>query len=81
MTEAGIQPGLFRDLYVSLGERLDDTGAWSVRIHVKPFVRWIWMGAIFMAIGGFLAATDKRLRSTSQVRGRVAAANMATESR
>ena len=81
MTEAGIQPGLFRDLYVSLGERLDDTGAWSVRVHVKPFVRWIWMGAIFMAIGGFLAATDKRLRSTSRARGRIAPANMATDSR
>ena len=63
MTEAGIQPGLFRDLYVSLGEQLDESGAWSVRIHVKPFVRWIWAGAILMALGAFLAATDQRLRS------------------
>ncbi len=61
MTEAAIDPGLFRDIYLALGEKLDD-GAWSVRIQVKPFVRWIWLGAIFMGIGGLLAATDKRYR-------------------
>ncbi len=79
MTEAGIQPGLFRDLYVSLGEPLDDSGAWSVRIHIKPFVRWIWLGAIFMAIGGFLAATDQRLRSSKRVRERLGSANVAAQ--
>ncbi len=68
MTEAGIRPGLFRDLYVSLGEQLDESGAWSVRIHIKPFVRWIWLGAILMALGGLLAATDERLRNFSRVR-------------
>ncbi len=68
MTEAGINPGLTRDLYVSLGERLDDSGAWSVRIHTKPFVRWIWGGAILMALGGLLAATDRRLMGYSKQR-------------
>ena len=70
MTEAGISPGIVRDFYVSLGEPLDDSGAWSVRIHIKPFVRWIWLGAIFMALGALIAATDQRLRST--VKSRVA---------
>ena len=60
LTEAGIRPGFFRDLYVSLGEPLGVSGAWSMRIHVKPFVRWIWLGAIFMAIGATLALTDQR---------------------
>ncbi len=61
MTEAGIDSGLLRDLYVSLGEPLDDK-AWSFRLYHKPFVRWIWLGAIFMAAGGLLAATDRRYR-------------------
>ena len=60
LTEAGIRPGLFADLYVSLGEPLGDNGAWSVRIHVKPFVRWIWLGAVLMALGAFVAMTDQR---------------------
>src|SRR5699024_7982098 len=59
MTEAGIAPGLFRDLYVSLGRPLDD-GAWGVRLYYKPFVRWIWGGGLLVAIGVFLALTDKR---------------------
>jgi cytochrome c-type biogenesis protein CcmF len=62
MTEAGIDPGLFRDLYVSLGEPLGEGEAWSVRLHYKPFIRWIWLGALFMALGGILAATDRRYR-------------------
>tara|TARA_R110002167_G_scaffold12233_1_gene52295 strand:- start:2659 stop:4614 length:1956 start_codon:yes stop_codon:yes gene_type:complete len=61
MTEAAIDPGLFRDIYLALGEELED-GSWAVRIQVKPFVRWIWLGAIFMGMGGLLAATDKRYR-------------------
>ena len=61
MTEAGIDPGLTRDLYAALGEPLGE-GAWSVRLHYKPFVRWIWLGAIIMAFGGVLAATDRRYR-------------------
>jgi len=61
MTEAGIDAGLFRDLYVSLGEPLGE-GTWSLRLQYKPFVRWIWLGAIFMALGGLLAVTDRRYR-------------------
>ena len=61
MTEADIQPGVVKDLYVSLGEPLEN-GAWSVRIYIKPFVQWIWAGCILMAIGGILALADKRYR-------------------
>lgn len=62
MTEAGIDPGLFRDVYVALGDPLPD-GAWAVRVHYKPFVRWIWLGAIFMCLGGLLSMLDKRYRA------------------
>lgn len=65
MTEASIDPGLSRDLYVALGESLDADGAWSLRIYVKPFVRWIWLGAIFMLVGGFIAAADRRYKQVS----------------
>jgi cytochrome c-type biogenesis protein CcmF len=61
-TESAIDPGLFRDLYVALGEPVGDDGAWAVRIYVKPFVRWIWLGALFMMLGGFIAAADRRFR-------------------
>ena len=61
MTEAGIDPGLFRDVYVALGDPLED-GAWAIRVHYKPFIRWIWLGAIFMALGGVFAMFDKRHR-------------------
>src|SRR6266850_940722 len=59
MTETDIDTGLFRDLYVSLGEPVSG-GAWSVRVYYKPFVDWIWGGAILMAIGGGLAVSDRR---------------------
>ena len=61
MTEAGIAPGFTRDRYVTLGERLPD-GSWAVRIHDKPLVRWVWLGALLMAAGGVLAVTDPRYR-------------------
>ncbi len=61
MTEASIDPGLTRDLYVAMGEPLDG-GAWAIRVYYKPFVRWIWLGGLLMAIGGMLAATDRRYR-------------------
>jgi cytochrome c-type biogenesis protein CcmF len=61
MTEAAIAPGITRDLYVALGEPLGG-GSWAVRVHVKPFVRWIWLGAVLMALGGFVTATDRRFR-------------------
>ncbi|MDJ0956646.1 MAG: heme lyase CcmF/NrfE family subunit [Arenicellales bacterium] len=62
MTEAAIDAGLLRDLYVSLGEPLGSGNAWSVRLYYKPFIRWIWLGAIFMALGGLLGAMDPRYR-------------------
>jgi cytochrome c-type biogenesis protein CcmF len=61
MTEAAIEPGLLGDRYVALGESLGG-GAWAVRVHSKPFVRWIWLGAVLMALGGFVTATDRRFR-------------------
>jgi cytochrome c-type biogenesis protein CcmF len=61
MTEADIDTGLFRDLYVSLGEPVED-GAWGVRLYHKPFVDWIWGGCLFMALGGLLAICDRRYR-------------------
>jgi len=60
MTEAGIDAGLTRDLFVALGEPLGNEGAWSLRIYHKPFVRWIWLGGLLMALGGLLAASDRR---------------------
>jgi cytochrome c-type biogenesis protein CcmF len=64
MTEAAIDPGLSRDLYVSLGEPLDEQGlAWAVRIYHKPFIRCIWLGALMMMFGGLLAASDRRYRT------------------
>ena len=59
MTETAIDTGLFRDLYISLGEPVSG-GAWSVRVYYKPFVDWIWGGALIMAIGGGLALSDRR---------------------
>jgi cytochrome c-type biogenesis protein CcmF len=59
MTETAIDSGLFRDLYVSLGESVG-AGAWSVRVYYKPLVGWIWGGALLMALGGGLALTDRR---------------------
>ncbi|MBC3764966.1 heme lyase CcmF/NrfE family subunit [Neptunicella marina] len=61
MTEAAIDSGISRDLYVALGEQLDN-GDWGLRLYVKPFVNWIWLGALIMALGGLLSATDKRYR-------------------
>jgi cytochrome c-type biogenesis protein CcmF len=62
MTEAAIDAGLTRDLYVSLGEPVEGT-AWIVRVYVKPFVDWIWGGCLMMAFGGVLAASDRRYRA------------------
>ncbi|MOA21626.1 Cytochrome c-type biogenesis protein CcmF [compost metagenome] len=71
MTEAGIDAGFTRDLYVALGEPLDQ-GAWAVRVHVKPFVRWIWLGGLLMGLGGVLAAFDPRYRVKVKTRVREA---------
>ena len=59
MTETAIDSGVFRDLYISLGEPVSG-GAWSVRVYYKPFVSWIWGGAVLMAMGGGLALSDRR---------------------
>jgi len=61
MTEASIDAGLFRDLYVALGEPVSDQ-EWGLRIYYRPFIQWIWIGTILMALGGILGATDKRYR-------------------
>ncbi len=70
MTEAAITTGLVRDLYVSLGDPVGGSSgalsAWSVRIYIKPFVDWIWFGAFLMALGGFVAAADRRYRIASR---------------
>ena len=65
MTEAAIDVGFLRDIYVSLGEPIDKArvgGAWVVRVYFKPFVDWIWGGCLLMALGGLLAISDRRYR-------------------
>ena len=63
MTEAAIDSGFTRDLYVSLGEPIPNSqGAWSVRVYHKPFINWIWGGCLLMALGGVLALSDRRYR-------------------
>jgi cytochrome c-type biogenesis protein CcmF len=66
MTEAAIDTGLFRDVYVALGEPIDKArpeDAWAVRVYYKPFIDWIWGGCLLMAFGGLLAITDRRYRA------------------
>ena len=63
MTEAAVDAGFTRDLYVALGEPTGDAdGAWTMRLQYKPLVRWIWLGPLMMAAGGLLAASDRRYR-------------------
>src|SRR5574343_145759 len=65
MTEASIDAGFLRDVYVSLGEPIDrdqPEGEWAVRVYYKPFVDWIWGGCVLMALGGLLAMLDRRYR-------------------
>ncbi|HEV2432306.1 MAG TPA: heme lyase CcmF/NrfE family subunit [Burkholderiales bacterium] len=71
MTEAAISPGFTGDLYVSLGDPLE-AGAWLVKVQRKPFIDWIWGGCLIMAIGGVLAATDRRYRVKAAKRSAVA---------
>ncbi len=66
MTEAAIDAGLTRDLYVAMGEALGTDGAWAIRVYYKPYIRWIWLGGIFMLLGGLVAATDRRFRLAEQ---------------
>lgn len=60
-TEMAIDAGFTRDLFITLGDERD-SGAWSMSLYIKPFVRWVWLGAILMALGGVVAVTDKRYR-------------------
>lgn len=69
MTETGIDAGLFRDVYVALGESLDGRGSWSLRLYLKPFVRWIWLGGLLMMLGGFVTALDRRFRDRQASQG------------
>jgi cytochrome c-type biogenesis protein CcmF len=73
MTEAAIDPGVTRDLYVSLGDPLEG-GAWLVKAQVKPFIDWIWGGCLLMALGGLLAASDRRYRVAMPARREAAEA-------
>jgi len=72
MTEAGIDASLGRDLYVVLGEPLGDT-AWAVRVHVKPLMRWLWLGCVLIALGAVIAVGDRRYRRPLPVRADVSA--------
>ncbi|WP_435102783.1 heme lyase CcmF/NrfE family subunit [Arhodomonas sp. AD133] len=79
MTEAGIDGGLTRDLFVALGESLPD-GSWTLRVQYKPLLRWIWGGAMLMALGGLLGVTDpryRRLRAREQQTRRAAGGEVA----
>jgi cytochrome c-type biogenesis protein CcmF len=69
MTEAAIRAGFTRDVYISLGEALGN-GDWAVRVQYKPFVRWIWLGSLLMALGGVVAVADARYRRLRQPRRR-----------
>jgi cytochrome c-type biogenesis protein CcmF len=67
MTEAAIEPGFSRDVYVALGDPVE-SGAWAVRAQYKPLVRWVWFGALLMAAGGVLAVLDPRYRRVRKPR-------------
>jgi len=67
MTEAAISGGLTRDLYAALGEQMDD-GSWAIRLYYKPFVRWIWLGGLFMVVGGLCCLADPRYRANKRAR-------------
>jgi cytochrome c-type biogenesis protein CcmF len=72
MTEAAIDPGLTRDLYVSLGDPLPG-GAWLIKLQHKPFIDWIWGGCLIMALGGIVAASDRRYRFAQKAKRAVEA--------
>ncbi len=70
MTEAAIRSRPTGDLYVSLGEPVDNGRAWIVRVYDKPFITWIWGGCVLMALGGALAASDRRYRKEAREKAR-----------
>lgn len=69
MTEAAIDPGFTRDLYVAMGERLDDGRSWAIRLYSKPFVRWIWAGSLVMSLAGVISISDRRYRFRKKAAG------------
>ncbi|MEE2762432.1 MAG: heme lyase CcmF/NrfE family subunit [Pseudomonadota bacterium] len=79
MTEADIDAGLFRDIFVAIGERITDN-AWAIRLQYKPLVRWLWLGSVFMAAGGFLAIADRRYRIRERSRATAKTASPVTGS-
>ena len=66
-TEAAIDNGILRDVYVVIGDA-QENGGWALRSHVKPLANWIWAGAIIMALGGFLSLSDRRYRVAAGAR-------------
>lgn len=72
-TEAGLDSGLWRDLYVVIGEPQPE-GGWAVRVYIKPFANWIWGGAILMALGGCVSLMDRRMRVAAGARRKVQSA-------
>ena len=79
-TEAAIDPNLMRDVYVALGEPIaDGSNQWALRIYVKPLIRWIWLGAIIMALGGLISMLDKRYRIKKVKAPLLVTGNLATD--
>ena len=78
MTEPGIQTGVFRDLYVSLGESVSDD-EWGFRIYYRPFIQWVWIGTLLMAFGGLLGAMDKRYRPLTKTKKKAANSDAASQ--
>ncbi|MGR3716943.1 MAG: heme lyase CcmF/NrfE family subunit [Thermohalobaculum sp.] len=73
-TEAAIDSGLMRDLYLVLGDKQKEGDAWVVRSYLKPLVNWIWLGALAMGLGGLISLTDRRYRVGAATRRRAVAA-------
>ena len=68
-TEAAIDNGIFRDIYLVIGDPQQD-GGWAVRSYIKPFANWIWLGCMLMALGGFISLSDRRYRVAAGARRR-----------
>jgi len=75
-TEAAIDNGVFRDIYLVIGDEQQD-GGWAVRSYVKPFANWLWAGALMMAFGGILSLTDRRYRVAAGARRAVSVPTVA----
>ena len=71
-TEAAIQNGIFRDIYLVIGDE-QQNGGWAVRSYIKPFANWIWLGCALMALGGFVSLSDRRYRVAAGARRSAAA--------